>query len=136
MSALMAEVEAASVRPDTLALWWIGQSGFMLKTPGGLIVAIDPYLTDSRSDGGRHERLLPPPINPSALRCDLILCSHDHPDHADPETLLPALRAAPALVAGPPTVCARLARLGIAPARLRRLAVGDTLVWRDVRVTA
>jgi L-ascorbate 6-phosphate lactonase len=133
---LMAEVEAASIAPATVALWWLGQSGYLLKTPAGTVIAIDPYLTASRSDGGQHARLFPPPIAPEALRCQAIFCSHDHPDHADPETLGPALAAMSAMVAGPASVCARLARLGVTANRLRRLAAGDSYVVGDVVVRA
>ena len=29
----------------SLAIWWLGQSGFLIKTDGGILV-IDPYLSE------------------------------------------------------------------------------------------
>ena len=39
-------VKNLEVEQGTAALIWLGQAGFMIKTAGGKIVAIDPYLTD------------------------------------------------------------------------------------------
>ncbi len=134
---VMAEIEAATLAAGAVAVWWLGQSGYMVKTPGGTTVAIDPYLSDSRSDGGRHIRRFPPPIAPDDLRCDAIFCTHDHPDHADPETLLPALRNCDAPVIGSPSVCDHLVALGVASARLQPFSVGDAYaVGSDLAVTA
>src|SRR5260370_16492970 len=61
--------------PDTIALWWLGQAGFVLRSPRS-IVYLDPFLSD------RPARLIPPPfaaepVPPAALAP----CTHDpwHP---------------------------------------------------------
>jgi L-ascorbate 6-phosphate lactonase len=133
---LMDEILSVRVEPGRVALWWLGQSGYVLKTPGGLVAAIDPYLTDGASDGGHHERRFPPPIAPADLRCDIIFCTHDHPDHTDPATLLPALDRSGATIVAPPTSCARLAGHGVPADRRRTLRVGDAVEHGDLRVVA
>ena len=40
------KIRELAVRENTLALVWLGQAGFLIKTPGGKIIAIDPYLSD------------------------------------------------------------------------------------------
>ncbi|MCC6124550.1 MAG: MBL fold metallo-hydrolase [Pirellulales bacterium] len=76
-----------------ITLWWLGQSGLILKSPSGKIAAIDPYLTNScKAIGDRYgfdlDRLTPPPIAPEQLvGIDLYALSHSHDDHLDPETL-------------------------------------------------
>ncbi len=72
-------------------MWYLGQEGFALKC-GEETLVIDPYLTDSidrmnNSDNG-FKRLYPPPVTPLELSfAQLILCTHDHQDHLDPETI-------------------------------------------------
>jgi len=76
---------------EEVALWWLGQSGFAIKF-GRYTILIDVYLSDylSRKYRGTetpHERLMPPPVEVGELRSvDLILCSHGHSDHMDPES--------------------------------------------------
>ena len=45
MSELMQAVEAEGVGPDQVAVWWIGQAGYIVKTSGGKVIFIDAYLS-------------------------------------------------------------------------------------------
>lgn len=133
---VMQDIREARVAPGRLALWWIGQAGFALRTPGGLTAFIDPYLSDARGGGGHHERFFPPPIDPEELEADMIFCTHDHVDHTDPATLLPALRRTAVTIVAPGTSCAILEELGVAAAQLHRIDRGDRYVQGDLAVTA
>lgn len=65
---------------------FLGQSGYILKS-GSSEIIIDPYLSDSVNRvAGRH-RTLPVPINPKDIRCDAVICTHNHLDHLDPDTV-------------------------------------------------
>lgn len=96
----LADDLAAPGRPG-VAFWWLGQAGFAFRS-GALLLMVDPYLSDSLAAKYRgrplaHERLMPPPIPPKAVRgLDWCLCSHAHSDHMDPGTL-------PVLVANNPS---------------------------------
>ncbi|MCP4406141.1 MAG: MBL fold metallo-hydrolase, partial [bacterium] len=74
-----------------VALWWLGQAGFAIKSQEKLLV-IDPYLSDflAKKYHGKffpHTRMMPPPILPEELQgVDMLLCTHRHSDHLDPET--------------------------------------------------
>lgn len=77
--------------PGQAALFYTGQLGFIIKCNDKYIL-IDGYLTDSidRRNGNVPEwtRCYPVPIAPQELDfIDYIFCTHDHQDHADPETL-------------------------------------------------
>lgn len=93
MKVTMAEWRAFRVPPDSLAVWWLGQAGFLLKSPGGVIAALDPYLSDScapatQALGMDFHRRYPPPLPPAELAgVDLYAVTHSHQDHLDPETL-------------------------------------------------
>ena len=60
------------------------------------------YLSTSLEDMTRnspviqHIRMMPIPVQPSWITCvDYILCSHDHKDHYDKDTVIPVLKANP-----------------------------------------
>lgn len=100
---------------------WLGQSGFRFDF-SGFIVFTDPYLSDSVAalDGPEFKRLHPPPVQPDEIRdASLVLISHIHLDHCDPDTLLPISRASPTcLFMGPAQVLRTLETLGLDPGRL------------------
>ena len=81
------------VPAGSIALWWLGQAGFVFKSPAGKLVAIDPYLSNSckaigEAHGFNFDRLVPPPLTPADLTAvDLYAMTHSHGDHLDPETL-------------------------------------------------
>ncbi len=90
MTGLMAEIGATRVEKGTLALWFLGQNGWVIKSPSGEVLAVDPYLSNSCHPSRRGldvDRRVPVLVTPGDLQADLLLCTHSHRDHADPETL-------------------------------------------------
>jgi L-ascorbate metabolism protein UlaG (beta-lactamase superfamily) len=83
---------------DGVALWWLGQSGFLVKHAGHCLL-FDPYLSESlttkyANTDKPHVRMTRRPIDPARLdMIDVVTSSHDHTDHFDAATLLP-LRSA------------------------------------------
>ena len=72
---------------DELRITYLGQCGFLLEGEGVTIVT-DPYLSnyvDNNHDGWK--RSYEAPCDLISLKPDLILISHSHDDHMDPETL-------------------------------------------------
>lgn len=65
---------------------FLGQSGYELRS-GGTRIFIDPYFSDSVNRVSGRARLLPIPLNPRDLQCDAVICTHDHLDHLDPDTV-------------------------------------------------
>lgn len=94
-----AEIRNTKVPPGRTTIWWLGQGGFVIKSPGGTVIVIDPYLSDSckalgEEAGYNLARMAPPPITPADLMAvDLYVMTHSHRDHLDPETVA-AYRAA------------------------------------------
>ncbi|HUX43008.1 MAG TPA: MBL fold metallo-hydrolase [Rectinemataceae bacterium] len=91
---------AASSSGEGIGLWWMGQAGFLIESKETRLL-VDPYLSDSleRQFGLlplSHRRMSPAPVRAEELRdIDVILVTHDHGDHLDPDTLLPITRANP-----------------------------------------
>lgn len=69
-----------------MTIRFLGQSGYLLTTENTEII-IDPYLSDSVNRVAGRPRLHPVPINPQEIDCDAIICTHNHLDHLDPDTL-------------------------------------------------
>ena len=93
------KVREHKTRPGHITLWWLGQAGFLVKTPRGQVVVLDPYLTNSckaigDENGLDFDRQVPPPIAAEELAgVDVWLFTHSHQDHCDPETVTAARRA-------------------------------------------
>jgi L-ascorbate metabolism protein UlaG (beta-lactamase superfamily) len=121
---------------NPLTISYLGQVGFLFRRQG-LNVVIDPYLSDSGASGNTiWVRRYDPPIPPHALReVDLVLCTHDHGDHTDPESLLGILSASPRCrFAGPKISAQAMERAGIPASQITVLNEGAGLTLRDLMV--
>jgi L-ascorbate metabolism protein UlaG (beta-lactamase superfamily) len=113
----LASVRSAS--PDRLHLWWLGQSGYLIKWQDSHLL-IDPYLSDSLSlkyagTEKPHVRMTERVISPDQLDfIDVVTSSHNHTDHLDGDTLIPLLDKNPDL-----TVIISRANLNFAAERLK-----------------
>lgn len=87
---------------DEFRLWWLGQSGFLLRWRDQALL-LDPYLSESltRKYAGTdkpHVRMTENPVAPGALDfVNVVTSSHNHTDHLDPDTLKPLVAANPGL---------------------------------------
>ncbi len=117
--------------PAGFSAWFLGQNSFVLKGPDGFLVAIDPYLSDWCATRGKSKertprsRLFPPPLQPEELDVDLVLLTHSHCDHADPETLAALARNPRIRLAGPREAVRTALDAGFAPDRVRTLHAGE-----------
>src|SRR5579863_2995871 len=87
----MASIRAYQPPPDALAIWYLGQNGFILKSGTSPLIGVDLYLTNSCASEFAHlpyrlDRQLPVFIEPEDLDIDVFITTHSHQDHADPET--------------------------------------------------
>ena len=78
-----------SVPTDGVHIWWLRQAGFVIKSPGGFMVCIDAYLTDSVMTSYGVARGYPAPLSPEESDFDVVLATHPHDDHMDPEAIIP-----------------------------------------------
>lgn len=79
-----------TVPEGKVALFWLGQAGFLFKTASGRTIAIDPYFTDHvmRTENNiGFKRLTPALCEPEDIAFDCLLISHEHGDHFDIEAI-------------------------------------------------
>jgi L-ascorbate metabolism protein UlaG (beta-lactamase superfamily) len=109
--AFLADVESVAGDPR-LHLWWLGQSGFLVKWRAWLVL-LDPYLSDSLTrkyagTGKPHVRMTRRVVDPNLLpEVMFVTATHGHTDHLDAETLRslhhadsPTTLIAPAAIGG------------------------------------
>lgn len=66
---------------------WLGQAGLMFETCGKIII-VDPYLSDSVKEiEPKNYRRVPVCEELLKIKPDIIVLTHNHLDHTDPETL-------------------------------------------------
>jgi L-ascorbate metabolism protein UlaG (beta-lactamase superfamily) len=112
-------------------LLWLGQAGFRIKTPGGKIIVIDPWIT-----GGPKA----PPAFKADLaalgKIDLLLVTHAHVDHLGDAPALAKLNNT--VLYGPADMITPLTTLGIIPANLgwRFNKSGSVKPLPGIKVTA
>lgn len=83
---LLEEINNTKVAEDELAIWNLGQCGFVVKQQK--IIYIDPVLNDIEDEDGNSLRLFEPPFKPEVAEADYVFCTHGHIDHMAKETLL------------------------------------------------
>ena len=69
----LCELRSFPIPTGSLTVWWLGQSGYFLKSPRGKLVVIDPYLSNAckEENGDRYgtsaDRRIPAPMRSDDL---------------------------------------------------------------------
>ncbi len=90
--ALFSALTTTEVPAPGIRLWSLGQAGIAIRD-GSRLVLVDPYLSDwleqpSEMNPEPVTRFQPPPMTPEEVpEPDVVLCTHEHPDHLDPGTI-------------------------------------------------
>lgn len=133
----MRTIRATSVPDDSIALWFLGQNGFLLKSSAGTLVAIDPYLTDSCATLFKDlpldlSRRLPVLLDPVDLDVDFYVVTHSHEDHLD-EATVRGLRCAPHFVA-PWEALQRLRGFGLPAEKMQLLHPNEIVKLNEIQL--
>ncbi|MEN6383763.1 MAG: MBL fold metallo-hydrolase, partial [Phycisphaerales bacterium] len=114
------------LKPSEAALFFLGQAGYICKSCDA-IIAIDPYLTDSvEKKSPALKRTFPAPINPSDLKVDIFIVTHDHRDHLDPEVIEQYRYKDSTKFVAPRLASRKLIELGIKKENVITIDVGET----------
>jgi len=106
------------VSREVVNLRWLGQAGFLFRTPGGRRVLLDPYLSDACERLFGFKRLSLPAIAPEDVEADWVILTHEHADHLDPDAIPVIARNNPGCrFAGPAGCVEGLEAAGVAADR-------------------
>jgi L-ascorbate metabolism protein UlaG (beta-lactamase superfamily) len=123
----MYTLDKLEIKPPALGVHWFEQSAFAVKSADGRIVFVDPYFPSERP----KERFLrpQPPVDPASVHPDLVLLTHDHQDHTNPETIAAiAVHSRETVFVGPPESIARICNESAVPEeRTRIISAGESL---------
>jgi L-ascorbate 6-phosphate lactonase len=137
---LMREIRDFPVERGSVALWFLGQNGFVFKTHEGTVVATDLYLTNSCAaiapSGMDLSRRVPVLIPPEEVDVDLYVCTHNHQDHTDPETIERLRHRDTTHFIGPHPCCDVFAQNRIEAGRVVPMWPDRRIELRDVAITA
>ncbi len=90
---LLADIADKHNEGDSFGVWWLGQSGFLIKWQGHSMI-FDPYLSDSLTKkyaetDKPHVRITEQVVSPELLTgIEVVTSSHLHTDHLDADTLI------------------------------------------------
>jgi L-ascorbate 6-phosphate lactonase len=124
MASLAERIAADQIEEDCLGIYWISQAGFVFKSSKGKVVYIDPYLTDLVERLAGFKRMMPSLISPEEVVADIVISTHEHPDHLDSDTLEVLVRNPITHFAGPSECVKQFKRLGVGPDRCHLLEEG------------
>lgn len=134
---LMQAIKNTETIETGVAIWWIGQSGFFIKLSNGKILLIDAYLSDSVGKiNPAFRRATPLPVKPADVICDYYLCTHNHLDHTDPDTIQQLSGKHKMIFIGPRNSVKSLKQFGVPNENIRLIEAGDTIELDDFYLTA
>lgn len=141
-AALVEDIHAARPAPGELMLWWLGQSGYAIKTTSALFF-IDLYLSETltakyASTDKPHIRMTEAPVRGADLvDAPWLFASHKHTDHLDPGTAPDMMAASPDLrLILPHALRQHATGMGLDPARLITLRGDDSAQMGPITVRA
>ena len=137
MNDLLSKINRIRVAPASLSAWWLAGSGFLFKAPDGTQILIDPYLSDSVAGTFGAGRAVPIPLESANLRPDVVIATHWHEDHLDPQTIPVIARHSPQTrFVMPPSAKSRAAGWGLPFRRITALQWGETAQIGTVKIEA
>jgi L-ascorbate metabolism protein UlaG (beta-lactamase superfamily) len=131
--ALLDDIQQTLPAPGQVALWWLGQSGYAIKSAQHLLymdLYLSEHLTAKYAQTEKpHIRMTRSPLHGQEIQnARYVLASHKHSDHLDPGTLPDLFRASPqARLILPLALVDYAVHLGLESERLQPLRGEDAL---------
>lgn len=129
------EIEGAAPGP-TPTLWALGGPSFLYRT-AETSIWIDPYFYGTPDDAVPDAyRATAIPIHPEEVRVgDIVISTHDHVDHCHEGSVMPIIANTDAFCVAPQSSAKLMREWGMPEARLKQVAAGDTVSFRDVEIS-
>jgi len=130
-------IRSLHLEKASVAVSWIGQSGYVFKTSAGRTILIDPYLSDAAEDLIGVPRIASAPFAPDELVPDVLLITHSDLDHLDMPTVRAYAAHGSTFLAAPATSITRArARCGWSSDASAALKPAETCSANEINITA
>lgn len=133
---LALDIRETKVAADSIAIFWLGQAGFIIKDHKGRRIAIDPYLTDCVEKEFGFKRLAPKLISADDLDLDVYLVTHDHLDHYDTEAAPIIMKNKKTYMYGSVSSIKLAKDSGIESSRLHPMEAGEEIKHDNISIRA
>jgi len=133
---LAQRIRGTEVREGGVALFYLAQAGFALKTSRGTVAYLDPYFSDCCERCFGFRRMIPALLTPDELAPEVVVSTHSHFDHLDIDALPLLARNEGTHFVGSPDCAEFYAEAGLTPDRHTILAEGESTRVADLSVRA
>lgn len=139
------DFDKIEIAENEILIWWLGGASFYLKNADKKII-VDPYLTNSvydilkpffKNPEKELVRLKDSPLKPDEIECGYYICTHDHLDHLDPDTIKGIENKDNIVFVGPQSCGKHFKELGVPEKNILIIKRGQTLkIDNDFSITA
>jgi L-ascorbate 6-phosphate lactonase len=129
-------IASTRVKKGEIAIFWLGQAGFVIKDSEDRVIAIDPYLSDCCERAFGFKRMIPKLIEPGDLDLDLLITSHDHFDHFDIDAVPLLMANGKTKLLGSIAAINKAKEIGIDQGRITSMKPGDIMELEGITVNA
>lgn len=133
---LIKKIDHLRLRAGQIAVFYLGQAGFCIKTTGNRLIVIDAYLSDACERLFGFKRMIPPLLDAGELDADLFLSTHSHADHLDPDDLPVVAKNKNTFFVGSPDCEDTYKQNKIGSSRYKVLKEGEEWDYKGIRIKA
>ena len=131
---LAGRIKDITVPKDNVAIFWLGNAGFVLKSDKDEIIYIDPYLSDCAERLYGFKRIYPSLIKASEVELDCILLSHEHGDHLDVDSIPEIMKEDNIKLIGPSPCIDKCLEIGVDRDNMIQVEEGDEVIFEGFEV--
>ena len=135
MTELADKIKNTQVEKNEIAIFWLGQAGFLIKVNNGRTIAIDPYLSDCCEREFGFKRLSAKLILPEELDADIVFSTHEHFDHFDIDALPEIMKNEKTSFIGSKPSSRMYRDMGLDQSRLKEIDEGQSIDLGWVKFT-
>ena len=133
---LIEKIKHLQVGINRIALFYLGQAGFCIKTADNRLIVIDAYLSDACERLFGFKRMIPPLLDAGELNAGLFLSTHSHADHLDPDALPVVAKNKKTFFVGSPDCEDTYKQNKIGGSRYKILKEGEEWNYKGIRIRA
>ena len=130
------QIDAAKPSAGSVALFYLGQAGFLLKNAEGTTLLLDPYFSDEANRLFGFKRMSPPLTGWEKITPDIFCATHAHIDHLDTVSLPTFAACATTFFIGAPDCAEAFQSAGIDQERTAILSEGESWTGKGAKIRA